>query len=87
MINTALQGSNSVNGREKYFKTVDFGVVVAWPSGQRPHFLTGGTVGVQVQIPGWLLPFLFFSSYFYPLAFSLLTMLASRDFCENIFLV
>ena len=86
MINTALQGSNSVNGREKYFNTFNFGVVVAWPSGQRPHFLAGGTVGVQVQNPGWLLPFLF-SSYFYPLAFLLLTMLASRDFCENIFLV
>ena len=86
MINTALQGSNSVNGRGKYFNTFNFGVVVAWPSGQRPHFLAGGTVGVQVQIPGWLLPF-FFSSYFYLLAFSLLTMLASRDFCENIFLV
>ena len=86
MINTALQGSNSVNGRGKYFNTFNVGVVVAWPSGQRPHFLAGGTVGVQVQIPGWLLPF-FFSSYFYLLAFSLLTMLASRDFCENIFLV
>ena len=69
MINTALQGSNSVNGREKYFKTVDFGVVVAWPSGQRPHFLTGGTVGVQVQIPGWLLPFLFFFIVFLPFGF------------------
>ena len=43
MINTALQGSNSVNGREKYFKTVNFGVVVPWPGGQRPHFLTGGS--------------------------------------------
>ena len=60
MINTALQGSNSVNRREKYFHIFNSGVVVAWPSGQRPYFLDGGTVGVQVQIPGWLLSFFFF---------------------------
>ena len=72
---------------KKYFNTFNFGVVVAYPSGQRPHFLAGGTVGVQVQTPGWLLPFFFLSAYFYPLAFSLLTMLASREFCENVFLV
>ena len=46
-------------------------------------------VGVQVHIPGGLLPMFFlFPSYFYPLAcfclFSLL--LASRDFCDNVFL-
>ena len=64
MINTALQGSNSVDGRGKYFNTFNFGVVVVWPSGQRPHFLAGGTVGVQVQIQGWLLPFFFFHRIF-----------------------
>ena len=87
MINTALQASNSVNGREKYFKTVNFGVVVAWPGGQRPHFLTGGSwsAGSNPRVATSILFFL--SSYFYPLAFSLLTMLASRDFCENVFLV
>ena len=48
---------------------------------------------MQVQIPTWLLLVSFFSlsSYFYPSAFyslfSLLTLLASRDFCENVFLV
>ena len=50
-------------------------------------------VGVLVQIPAWLPPFCFLSSFssFYPLAFyclfSLLALLASRDFCENVFLV
>ena len=47
-------------------------------------------VGMRVQIPAWQPPFFFFlSSYrlaFYFL-FSLLTLLASRDFCENVFLV
>ena len=47
-------------------------------------------VGVQVHIPGGLFPMFFFlfPSYFYHLAcfclFSLL--LASRDFCDNVFL-
>ena len=44
-----------------------------------------------VPTPACLLPFFFLSSFFYPLAFyclfSLLTPLASRDFCENVFLV
>ena len=50
-------------------------------------------VGMRVHIPAWHLPFFFFflSLFFYPLAFyflfSLLTLLASRDFCENVFLV
>ena len=48
-----------MNGREKYFNTFNSGVVVAWPSGQRPHLLDGGTVGVQVLIPGWLLTYFF----------------------------
>ena len=49
-------------------------------------------VGMQVQIPVRLLQFFFFHRFFfYPFAFyclfSLLTPLASRDFCENVFLV
>ena len=52
MINTALQGSNSVNRREKYFHIYNSGVVVAWPSGQRPHFLDGGTVGCRFKSRG-----------------------------------
>ena len=69
MINTALQGSNSVNGRGKYFNTFNFGVVVARPSGQRPHFLAGGTVGVEVQIPGWLATSVLFFIVFLPFGF------------------
>ena len=50
-------------------------------------------VGVQVQIPAWLVPiyyyYYFLSSFFYPLAFyclfSLPTLLASRDFCKTFF--
>ena len=49
-------------------------------------------VGMRVQIPrGNFRFFFFFSSFFYPLdfyfLFLLLTLLASRDFCENVFLV
>ena len=49
-------------------------------------------VGMRVQIPAWQPPFFFFlSSFFYPLAFyflfPLLILLASRDFCENVFVV
>ena len=48
-------------------------------------------VGMQLLIPAWHLPVFFLSSSFYLLAFyclfSLLTLLASRDFCENVFLV
>ena len=69
------------------------GAVVAWPSLQRPHFFAGGSWGATgFQPPACLLLFFFFlSSFFYPFAFyclfSLLTPLASRDFCENVFLV
>ena len=49
-------------------------------------------VGMQVQIPAWHFPvFFFFHRFFYLLGFyclfSLLTLLASRDFFENVFLV
>ena len=108
MINTAPQGSNSVNDREKYFKAIKYKVtycaVVAWPSGMRSRFLSWRTLGCRFKSRRgyfqWfllLLSFLFsffyyyyyfLSSYYYPLAcfclFSLL--LASRDFCDNVFL-
>ena len=48
-------------------------------------------VVMRAQIPAWQLRFFSLSSFFYPLAFyflfSLLTLLASRDFFENVFLV
>ena len=86
-----------MNGRERYFKIINFerkevfrshGLLVrgrtffaggSWDAGSNPPVATSG--------------FFFLSSFFYPLAFyflfSLLTLLASRDFCEfqNVFLV
>ena len=84
-----------MNGRERYFKTINFQieaaprshgpvvsgrtffVVGSWDAGSKP---TVATTRIFVL-----------SSFFYPLAFyclfSLLTPLASRDFCENVFLV
>ena len=66
--------------------------MVAWPSGQNPYFIAGGSCGAA-RFKSWRGNFQFFfflSSFFYPLAFYclfLLTPLASRDFCENVFLV
>ena len=93
MINTAPQGSNSVNSRENtsrlsifHFKLCS-GHMAQW---YEVSFFALEEVGVQVHIPGdyFLCLFLFFSSYFYPLAcFRLFSMLlASRDFCDNVFL-
>ena len=91
MINTAPQGSNIVNSSEKYFNTINFNE----PSAQWSHgpvvrgctFFAGGCWAAGSNSSS----FHFFSSFFYPLAFyclfSLLTLLASRDFCENVFLV
>ena len=48
-------------------------------------------VGMRVQIPAWQLPFFFSFIVFLPFGFLLFiltaTLLASRDFCENVFLV
>ena len=84
-----------MNGRERYFNTVNFqnkivkrshGLVVK----DRTFFARGGwnaasNPGVASSI------FFSLSASFYLLAFyclfSLLTLLASRDFCENVFLV
>ena len=96
MINTAPQGSNSVNGREKYFNTINFDELSAqWSHGPVVRFRTFLLEEVGVQLgsnPGVSTSIFFFlSSSSYPLAFyclfSLLTPLASRDFCENVFLV
>ena len=60
------------------------GRMVQW---YKVSFFALEEVGVQVHIPGGAISYVF-SSYFYPLAcfclFSLL--LASRDFCDNVFL-
>ena len=66
-------------------------VVVTWPSGQKPHFFRWRQLGCWFKSRRGYLHFVFFHRFFYPLAFyclfSLLTLLASRDFSENIFLV
>ena len=95
MINTAPQGSKSVNSRERYFKNVNFreaptqwlhGLVIkAYTLFAAGNWNAGSNPGVTSS------NFFFLSSFFYLLAFyclfSLLTLLASRDFCENVFLV
>ena len=63
--------------------------VVTWPSGMRSRLLRRRKLGCRfISRGGYFLCFFFFPSYFYPLAcfclFSLL--LASRDFCDNVFL-
>ena len=83
--------------REKYFNTINFDeLLVQWWHGPlvRGRTFSLEEVGV-LQLgsnPGVSSSICFFlSSFFYPLAFhclfSLLTPLASRDFCENVFLV
>ena len=59
----------------------------------RTRTLSLEEIGVQLgsNLSVAISSFFFLSSFFYPLAFyslfSLLTPLASRDFCENVFLV
>ena len=84
MINTAPQGSNSVNGREKYFKIITFKAPVDQLS-HRPvvcglHFCAGGSWVAGSNLGGAASNFFFSilpSACFYPLAcfclFSLLT--------------
>ena len=64
--------------------------VVAWPSGMRSRFLRWRKLGCRfISRGGYFLCFFFlFPSYFYPLAcFCLFSvLLASRDFCDNVFL-
>ena len=91
MINTAPQGSNSVNGREKYFNNINFDELSAqWSHGPvvRGHTLSLDEVGLQLgSSPGVSTSIFFSFIVFLPFGFSLLTPLASRDFCENVFLV
>ena len=55
------------------------------------HFFAGGSWDARSNPRVAISVFFFFHRFFYPLAFyflsSLLTLLASRDFCENVFLV
>ena len=86
-----------MNGREKYFNTINFTLsLVQWSHGpvvRRHTFFSWRKLGCGLNPRRGYFQFLFFflSSYFYPSAFyclfSLLTLLASRDFCENVFLV
>ena len=95
---TPPQSSNSVNGREKYFKASrllilkDLCVVVAWPSCTQAYFLhwgAGSNPGVATCR--------FFFSFFFNIVFLLFGLLpfilicrpflASRDFCDKVFLV
>ena len=81
-----------MNGREKYFNTINFdelwalsGRMAQWSEAAFFRWRKLGCNGVSTSIS-------FFSFIvFYPLAsyylFSLMTPLASRDFCENVFLV
>ena len=72
-----------MNGRERYFKNINLpfhccsGGMAEW-SGAALFFADEAVVQVQIQ-------------FFFPLAFYCLflqlTLLASRDFCENVFLV
>ena len=68
--------------------------VVAWPSGWRPYFFRWRKLRCRFKSQRGYFQFFYYyflSSFFYPSAFyclfSLLTLLASRDFCENVFLV
>ena len=95
IINAAPQGSNSVNSREKYFNTINFTLqLVQWSHGtvvRSCTFFSWRKSGCRFRSRRGYLQFPFFSlsSYFYPSAFyclfSLLTVLALRDFCENVF--
>ena len=82
---------------KKYFNTINFDELsVQWSHGPvvRGRTFLLEEVGVQLGSNpdvSTSIFFFFLSSFFYPLAFyclfSLLTPLASRDFCENVFLV
>ena len=84
-----------MNGREKYFNVINFDLKSAqWSHGPvvRGRTFSLEEVGVQLgSNPACIYIYIFLSSFFYPFAFyslfSLLTPLAARDFCENVFLV
>ena len=85
MINTAPQGSNSVNGRVKYFKAINFKDLKLC-SGHMAHWYEVSLfaleeVGVQVQIPMGLpaIFFRFFFSFIVFLPFGLFTFILIAD--------
>ena len=69
MINIPPSASNSVNGRGKYFNAINIdrkiGPLVAWPSGQGPHFFAGGSWGATGFKPRRHYSFFFFLSFFH----------------------
>ena len=82
MINTAPQGSNSVNGRVKYFKAINFKDLKLC-SGHMAHWYEVSLfaleeVGVQVQIPMNFFSFFFFSFIVF-LPFGLFTFILIAD--------
>ena len=96
MINTNSIRFNSVNSRKRYFNTINFQLILTRRLHSRVvsgrNFFAGGSWDAGSN-PGVATSSFFFSFivFFYPLAFyclvSLLALLASRDFCENVFLV
>ena len=98
---TPPQSSNSVNGREKYFKASrllilkDLCVVVAWPSCTKAYFLHWRRLGCRFKSRRGYLQVFF--SFFFNIVFLLFGLLpfilicrpflASRDFCDKVFLV
>ena len=97
---TPPQSSNSVNGREKYLKASrllilkSLCVVVAWPSCTQAYFLHWRWLGCRFKSRrGYLQVFFFFFNIVF-FTFWLASVyshcrpfLASRDFCDKIFLV
>ena len=69
MINTAPQGSNSVNGRVKYVKAINFKdlncAVVTWPTGMRCHFLRWRKLGCRFKSRWGYLQFFFVFFFFH----------------------
>ena len=67
--------------------------MVVWPSGQKSHFFRGGcpgagsNLGVAISIFFSFIVFLDFYRLAFYCLFSPLILLASRVFCENLFLV
>ena len=80
MINTAPEGSNSVNGREKYFNTINFDELSAqWSHGPvvRGRTLSLGEVGVQLGSKPGVPTSMFFSFIvFLPFGFLLFILTA-----------
>ena len=97
IINTAPQGSNSVNGREKYFNIINFTIPsVQWSHGpvvRSRTFFRWRKLGCRFNSRRGYFQFFFCCCLivFLPFGFLLFILtadlLASRDFCENVSLV